>query len=130
MRKTRRVRRRRERSLRTRALPLVLVAFLISAAVYAFTATINVGGSFQAGSGNATPSTPSVTNMQFTYDSAKPTLVTSAALTFSASVTAVNAQLGGSWTSCSGSGASWTCTWSGVAISAISSNTAFTVVAT
>jgi hypothetical protein len=130
MRKTRSRRRPGKRSGRKRVLLPLAVALVAASAVYAFTASITIGSTVQAGAGITTPVTPTVTSLQFTYDSTKPSNVNTAALTFSTSVTDVQAQLGGSWTTCSGSGTSWTCTWGGISVATIAGNTAFKVVAT
>src|SRR4051812_50057602 len=111
MRKTRSRRRPGKRSGRRRVLLPLAVALVAASAVYAFTASITIGSTGQAGAGITTPVTPTVTNLQFTYDPSKPSNVNTAALTFSTPVTAVPAQLGGSLNTYTGSGASWTSSW-------------------
>lgn len=133
MRKTRSRRRAVKRSGRRRVLLPLAVALVAASAVYAFTAAISFSGTAQAGSGIGTPPTPSITSMYFTYNSSTPTNVDSVTLSFSASVTTVQASLVGTWSnSCSGSGAGpWTCTWgTDPTVSGINGNKTLKVVAT
>ena len=133
MRKSR-PRRARKRPGRKRLLLVLVLAVVSACSVYAFTAAIGFSGaSVQAGAGVTTPTTPSVSSMYFTYDSNTPLNISSLTLNFSASVTAVQASLAGSWSSsCTGSGSGpWTCTWSTEpTVSGISANKTLKVVAT
>jgi hypothetical protein len=133
MRKTRSRRRAGKRSGRRRVLVPLAVALVAASAVYAFTASITIGGTVQAGSGIGTPPTPSITSMYFTYDTTTPLYVDSVTLNFSAAVTSVQASLVGTWSSsCSGSGSGpWTCTWgTAPTVSGINANKTLKVVAT
>jgi len=132
VRKTRPRRRPQRRTGVRRLLPLVLVAAIVATAVYALTATLSIGGTVQAGSGSTTPVTPTITSMQFQYDSNTPLYISGLTLNFSASVTEVHASLAGTWSSsCTGSGSGpWTCTWSSApSVSAMNANKTLQVVA-
>jgi hypothetical protein len=132
MRKTRSRRRAGKRSGRRRLLLPLAVALVAASAVYAFTASISISGTTQAGDGVGSPTTPSITSMYFTYNSNTPTQVSSVTLNFSSSVNSVLASLVGTWSnSCSGSGSGpWTCTWSSnPTVSGINGNKTLQVVA-
>jgi len=96
-----------------RTTTVVLLALILSAVAFGFAAGNTINAT-DAGEGEATISGYTV-DVSYNLNSSDPTLVDSVALTLApTTATSVKVNLDNttpSWTTCTGSGASWTCTF-------------------
>jgi hypothetical protein len=96
-----------------------LIAFALATLTYAYAATNTVpAGKAGAGSGNISGYT--ISNVTYTLDASNPVNITAVAFTLDAGAITVRARLvtGGTLFNCSGGPTNWTCTISGVTVSA------------
>lgn len=101
---------------------MLVLAGILASGAYAFTATINVGGTYQAGdSGSKTIPTGNVT-VKYVLDAANPTKLSKVNLTFdttggatipsTTSTVEVSVTASATWQTCTNTGAAtWSCTY-------------------
>ena len=96
-----------------------LIAFVLATVTYAYAATNTVPAG-RAGAGSGAISGYTISAVSYTLDSNNPVNITAVAFTLDAGATTVRVRLvtGGTLFNCSGGPTNWSCTISGVTVSA------------
>jgi len=108
---------RRNRTIRT--IGIFMLLFVLTTAMYAFTASNTVDDS-RAGIGDGAIDGYDVTNISWTLDATDPSLITGVSFDLDAAAGSAYARVDtGAWAACTnGSGTSWTCAVSGDTLAA------------